>query len=126
MILKAQLELTVYLTEPIEFAFYNLIPFLVILDLIIIIWLIYWYYEYINKNPNENVNRYLQTSFILAIMAIFLATSGYIIMFANNKSVPAEIGFAFNMFSAYLLLFVIIFFVLFLIKRKKIVENESD
>jgi len=82
-----------YFLQPIEFAFFYLIPLLVLLALGCTLWLLYWLYEEKPKLPDKLSKRILTAAVTLSILALFCATFGYLIMYAGNKSLSAELGF---------------------------------
>ena len=108
---------------PIEYVFFYLIPVFILLDLIILIWLIYWFYEFIIKNPSKSSNKILRIIIITELLSSVLAAGGYIIMFTDEGSVRVIIGFIFNCVSLLLLITIIIMFVYYLVIRNKANDN---
>ncbi|MBN1329049.1 MAG: hypothetical protein JXA54_06205 [Candidatus Heimdallarchaeota archaeon] len=119
MIPKIELHIQPMVQTPLTKGFYYLLIFLIIIDLIFILWLVYWFYEYQNKKPNKILNELARTLLILELVSLLLATSGYLIMYALNKSVPPLVGLVFEIISFSILIIILIIFTLFLIQKRK-------
>ncbi|HUT79575.1 MAG TPA: hypothetical protein VMZ29_00110 [Candidatus Bathyarchaeia archaeon] len=104
---------------PLTRVFYYMLILLIIADLIVILWLIYWFYEYQNTKPRKLPILLARTLLILETVSLVLATSGYLIMYALNKSVPPFVGFIFEIISFSLLVIILIIFTFFIIQKKK-------
>ena len=115
-----------YFLHPIEFAFFYLIPFIVLLDLGTALWLIYWFYEQKPKIPNKRALRVLSGAVIFSLLAMACSSLGYLIMYAGNKAVSAEVGFGFVVAAMFFFLPLTVLFIIYFRMEKTVSKSPGD